>query len=86
MSAEVETLHCPVCNKPRDDDANKIFRLAVWRKDERLAIMPPGTSNATARVIAQGLKKAYVMLEVLDKETGRMIMSRQTWPHKVVKG
>jgi hypothetical protein len=66
---------CPYCGHEEDD--GKVFRLAIYTKDTRLAVIPAGTATfAEIKAIVKGTPDSYLMEEVLTAE-GRISHSRQ---------
>jgi hypothetical protein len=79
MAGDFSTF-CPVCGKVRED--SKAHRLALFIKDERVAIIPKGTSFSRAKNIAKGVPSAYLMAETIDPETERIMYSVKVYPNK----
>lgn len=66
---------CPYCGHEEDD--GKVFRLAIYTNDVRLAVIPAGTATfAQIKAIVKATPGSYLMEEVLNSD-GRISHSRQ---------
>lgn len=67
---------CPFCGNTLTD--NKVYRLAMYIGDTRIRIFPQGTiTYREAKKQTEIVANAYLMAEVLDGDTGRIISAMQ---------
>lgn len=67
---------CPYCGQDIND--NKVYRLAMYVGDKRIRVFPQGTVTfSEAKRQTRVIGDAYLMAEVLDEESGRLISALQ---------